>query len=257
MAGFWGDDGLRIARISAFTAPIFIFLAFFYGFFRRSYTLIDALSDSMSALVGQLIISFFIFIFVLTIGYFLIRPIVRGNSFLSKTIAIPIDLVITRIIEVLLSIPALIIILAVLAITRPSIYNVMIIIGLMGWPSIARFVRAELLRIRRLEYIEAATALGFDTVRILFRHALPNALAPVFIVLAFGVADAILTESVLSFMGIGSIELTWGKLLDLARDEKSNWWLAVFPGFAIFITVTLFNLIGEGLTDALDPRLKN
>ncbi len=256
MAGFWGDDGLRVPRIYALTMPILTFLGFFYGFFIRRYVLSDAITAGLPSFLGQFIISLTVFLGIITAGYFLFRSLARGKGFWSKTIPIAVDLVITRLIEVLVSIPTLIIILAVLAITRPSIYNVMIIIGLMGWTSIARFVRAELLRVRRLEYIEAATALGYGSARILFRHALPNALSPVFIVVAFGIADAILTESFLSFLGVGSVEVTWGKLLDLARDEKSNWWLAVLPGAAIFITITLFNLIGEGLTDALDPRLK-
>jgi peptide/nickel transport system permease protein len=134
----------------------------------------------------------------------------------------------------------------------------MVIIGLTGWTGIAKYVRAELLRVRSLEYIEAAQSLGFSEWRIIFRHALPNSLTPVLITIAFGIASAILVESSLSFLGIGvQAELqTWGKLLSEAREDVSAWWLAVFPGLAIFVTVTIFNLIGEGLTDALDPRLK-
>ncbi|MEY4926000.1 MAG: hypothetical protein RI894_436, partial [Bacteroidota bacterium] len=256
LAGFWGDDGLKIPRIYLFTQPFFLFLAYFYGFYTRSYTIADALSVSFVNFVLQGAISLGIFIFVLVLGYYIFRPIARSKGFFGKNVSIAVDLIITRCMEVLSSIPLLVVILVVLSVTRPSIYSIMAILGLMGWPNIARFVRAELLRIRRLEYIEAAHALGFGTLRVLLRHALPNALAPVFIVVAFGIANAILIESTLSFLGIGSVELTWGKLLDLARDEKSNWWLAVFPGFAIFMTMTLFNLIGEGLIDALDPRLK-
>jgi peptide/nickel transport system permease protein len=115
-----------------------------------------------------------------------------------------------------------------------------------------------LLRIRGLDYIEAANALGFSEFRILFRHALPNALSPVLIALAFGIASAILTESLLSFLGIGvpAELITWGSMLSMARETPGAWWVALFPGFAIFITVTVYNLIGEGLTDALDPRQK-
>jgi peptide/nickel transport system permease protein len=132
----------------------------------------------------------------------------------------------------------------------------MIIIGLLSWTGIAQFVRAELLRIRRQEYIEAAQALGFSDRRILFRHALPNALTPVLITVAFGIAGAVLLESFLSFLGIGlaAESVTWGTMLNLARYQFNAWWLAVFPGLAIFFTVTLFNLIGERLTEAMDPR---
>lgn len=257
MAGFWGDDGFKVARIHIFTMPFIVFIAYFYGFFNRTYALSDALAINFINFLGSFLVSVFIFVGILVAGHRLFRPTARGRGFWAVEKPVAIDLMITRGIEVLVSIPTLIIILAVLAITKPSIYNVMVIIGLMSWPNIARFVRAELLRIRRLEYIEAANALGYSDFRVLFRHALPNALSPVFIVVAFGIADAILLESFLSFLGIGSVEMSWGKLLDLARDERSNWWLALFPGFAIFCTITLFNLIGEGLADALDPRLKD
>ena len=178
--------------------------------------------------------------------------------FLAKQVAIPVDILVTRLIEIIVSIPTLVLILAVVSVTQPSILNVMLVIGFLRWTGIARFVRAELLRVRRLEYIEAATALGFSKMRAMFKHAIPNALSPVFIAVAFGIASAILIESFLSFLGIGvpAEVITWGKLLAIARTAPSAWWLAIFPGFAIFITVTLFNLIGEGLTDALDPRLK-
>ena len=171
---------------------------------------------------------------------------------------IPLDLIITRIIEVVVSVPVLILILAMVAIIKPSIFMVMVIIGLVRWTGIARFIRAELLRVRNLEYIEAAHALGFPKFRTMIKHAIPNSLAPVFISVAFGIAAAILIESFLSFLGFGiPKELnTWGQLLTQSRGAAEAWWLAIFPGFAIFITVTLFNLIGEGLTDAIDPRLK-
>jgi peptide/nickel transport system permease protein len=147
---------------------------------------------------------------------------------------------------------------SIIAIVKPSIYIVMMVIGLTSWTGIARFIRAELLRVRNLEYIEAAQALGFSNFRVMMKHAIPNALSPVFISIAFGIASAILVESTLSYLGIGvpAETITWGKLLSIARQYPGSWWLAIFPGFAIFITVTVFNLIGEGLTDALDPRQK-
>jgi len=133
-----------------------------------------------------------------------------------------------------------------------------VIIGLTSWTEIARFIRAELLRVRSLEYIEASEALGYSRWRILLKHAIPNAISPVLITVAFGIAAAILIESSPSFLGLGVPPemITWGKLLSLARGSASQLWVAIFPGIAIFLSVTLFNLIGEGLTDALDPRQK-
>jgi len=167
------------------------------------------------------------------------------------------DILVMRLIEIFRSIPTIFILLAVLAIFESSsIFSVMLIIGLVGWPGIALFVRAELLRVRSLEFIEAGRALGFSEWRIVFRHAVPNALTPVLISIAFGIAGAILAEAAISFLGIGISDnyTTWGSLLRIAQGNTQAWWMAVFPGLAIFITITVFNLIGEGLTDALDPR---
>jgi len=164
-----------------------------------------------------------------------------------------------RLIEIVNAIPSLFFLLAAVTILeKPSIVSIMIIIGFLKWTSIARFVRAELLRVRSLEFIEAANAMGFSDWRIIIRHAIPNSIAPVLITIAFGVASAILIEAFLSFLGIGleNDEMTWGLLLSFARESTTSWWLAIFPGFAIFITVTLFNLIGDGLADAFDSKLQ-
>ena len=135
----------------------------------------------------------------------------------------------------------------------------MIIIGITGWTRIARFTRAELLRIRSLEYDQAAQSLGFSNIRTIFKHALPNSLAPVFVSIAFGIASAILIEASLSFLGIGVPDdiVTWGALLNLGRQNLEAWWLIIYPGMAIFITITIYNMIAESLRDALDPRLKS
>ncbi|MCL4135085.1 UNVERIFIED_CONTAM: hypothetical protein GTU68_047024 [Idotea baltica] len=165
---------------------------------------------------------------------------------------------VSRLIEVIVCIPRLFLIIAIVAVAKPSIILVMVIIGLTSWTGIARLIRAELLKVRNLEYTEAAQALGYSDWRIMFKHAIPNALSPVLIAVAFGIAGAILIEAFLSFIGIGvpAEVVTWGSLLNLARSAPTAWWLAIFPGFAIFLTITFFNLIGEGLTDALDPKLK-
>ena len=172
---------------------------------------------------------------------------------------LPVDILISRFIEIFVSLPGFLLILSIIAIMKsPNLYVVMAIIGATSWTGIARLIRGELLRVRNLEYIEAAQSLGYSEWRIMFRHAIPNALTSVLISIAFGVASAILTESALSFLGIGvqADVVTWGKLLNEARNEVSAWWFAVFPGFAIFLTVTIFNLLGDGLNEALDPRLK-
>jgi peptide/nickel transport system permease protein len=257
LAGFFGDAGVTISRARFWLNLIFFFLALFYAFSSRSYTLTDAVGESLALGMVQLFISFFIFFAVMAVGNLLVIPL-RLIPFLGKQVNVPFDLIISRIIEVLNSVPTLFLILVVISIVKkPNLYVIMMIIGFTAWTSIARYIRAELLRIRSLEYIEAATSLGYSNMRILFKHAIPNSLSPVLISIAFGIASAILIESTLSFLGLGPADtVTWGLLLSYARQIPQAWWLAVFPGMAIFITVTIFNLIGEGLTDALDPRLK-
>jgi peptide/nickel transport system permease protein len=134
----------------------------------------------------------------------------------------------------------------------------MVIIGLVSWTGIARLTRAEFMRLREMEFIQAAKALGYSNKRIIFKHGLPNGLSAVFVSIAFGVASAVLTESSLSFLGIGVPDdvVTWGSMLSIGKEEFDAWWLVIFPGFAIFITITVYNLIGEALRDALDPKLK-
>lgn len=238
IAGFYGDDGLKVSVIRIVLNILFIPLALFYAI-----------------KLGWLGIPLF---FVLMIIPNLIGALLEKIDFFKKKTTFPMDMLIMRFIEVFNSIPRLLLILSIVAVTKQSIMLLMVIMGFTNWTGIARFTRAELLRVRNLEYMEAAKSLGFGEFRSIFRHALPNSLAPVLVSVAFGVAGAILMEAGLSFIGLGAEPgiATWGKLLNMARSAPEAWWLAIFPGFAIFITVTIYNLIGEGLTDALDPKMK-
>ncbi|MCH8902595.1 MAG: ABC transporter permease [Bacteroidetes bacterium] len=254
LAGFYGDDKFKLSRARLFSNLVFFLIALFYAFVLRQYALADALANSIISFLGQLLLSILIFLMIMLAANLLALPL-KKIPVLSKKITIPMDLIISRIIELFVTVPTLIFIMALVTIAKPSIFLVMVVIGLTSWTGIARFVRAELLKTRTLEYIEAAKALGFSSSRMFFHHALPNSISPVIISLAFGIAVAILIESTLSFLGIGITEtVTWGSLLAAARSTTGAWWLALFPGIAIFLTVTMFNLIGDGLTDAFDPR---
>lgn len=257
LAGYFGDNHLRMSRIRLILNLIFLVIAYFYVFYIDQYTYSDALSESLLQFIGLFIWGIIKFVGIMLIPNLLAIPL-KKIAFLQKQVTIPMDIIISRLIEIVVSIPVLLLILSIIAIAKPSIMLVMVIIGLTSWTAIARFIRGELLKVRSLEYVEAAQALGYSEFRILLRHAIPNSLTPVLIAIAFGVASAILIESLLSFLGIGvqADVITWGKLLQLARDEHNAWWLAIFPGFAIFLTVTIFNLLGEGLSDALDPKQK-
>ena len=170
-----------------------------------------------------------------------------------------VDIALMRFVDIMLCFPAFFLILAVIAIREPSIWNIMIVIGLTGWMGVARLVRAETLSIREMDYIMAARCIGCSNFRIIFRHILPNAISPVLVAATLGVAGAILTESALSFLGIGVLPPTpsWGNILTSGKDYiEFAWWLSLFPGLAILVTVLAYNLLGEGIRDALDPRVK-
>jgi len=168
-----------------------------------------------------------------------------------------IDVLLSRLIEVVICFPFLFLILAVIAFLPPSIYNIMIVIGLTRWTDIARYTRGEFIRLREQEFTDAARALGASDPKIIFRHILPNSLAPVLVTATFAIASAILIEAALSFLGLGiqPPAPSWGGILASFRAQDFAWWMTVFPGLAIFLTVTAYNLLGEGLRDASDPRI--
>ena len=170
-----------------------------------------------------------------------------------------IDMLTSRVTEIVMCVPTLVLILAIMALLeKPTIWHTMAIIGATGWTGIARLTRGEFLRLRQSEFVTAARSVGAGPIRIMLRHILPNALAPILVPITFGIASAILTESSLSFLGFGPPppSASWGSILNDARSNLSMWWLVVFPGIAIFLTVLAYNLIGEGLQEATDPRLR-
>jgi len=169
------------------------------------------------------------------------------------------DLIIMRIIEVVMCFPFMFLLLALIAYLPQSIYTIMVVIGLTRWTGIARLIRGQFIALREREFVMAARTIGASHKRIIFRHILPNAITPVLISITFGIAGAILAESGLSFLGFGVPvpEPSWGNILASGREYIDlAWWLMFYPGLAIFITVTCYNLVGEALRDALDPRLR-
>ncbi|MEZ0236443.1 MAG: ABC transporter permease [Methylophilaceae bacterium] len=168
-----------------------------------------------------------------------------------------VDVLIMRLVDVMLSIPTFFLILAVIAFLTPSIWNIMIVIGLTSWMGVTRLVRAEFLSLREREFVLASATLGARDHRLIFRHLLPNSLTPVIVSSVLGVASAVLIESGLSFLGLGvqPPQASWGNILTEGKEYiQFAWWLSFFPGMAILLTVLGYNLLGEGLRDALDPR---
>ncbi|ABR49063.1 binding-protein-dependent transport systems inner membrane component [Alkaliphilus metalliredigens QYMF] len=172
-----------------------------------------------------------------------------------------VDGFIMRVADVFACFPFLPIAITFVALLGPSIYNIMLVIGLIGWPGIARIVRAEILSLREREFMEAATALGISDFRKITRHLIPNTMASIIVSATLGIAAAILTESSLSFLGLGVSppQPTWGNMLTEAQNQyvlQNRWWQWIPPGLLIFLVVMSLNLLGDGLRDALDPRLK-
>ena len=170
-----------------------------------------------------------------------------------------IDALVMRLVDLMLVFPRFFLLLAVLAFLRPSIWTIMTVIGLTGWMSVARLVRAEFLSLKEREFVLWSQSIGASSFRTIWRHILPNAVGPVLVAMTLGIPAAILTESGLSFLGLGvqPPHATWGNILNEGKDAiEIGWWLSAYPGLAILVTVLSYNLLGEGIRDALDPRLR-
>lgn len=196
-----------------------------------------------------------LFVGFIAVGISLIIGVILG--LISGYYGRVVDSIIMRFTDIMLCFPTFFLILAVIAFLKPSIINVMVVIGVTGWMGVARLVRAEVMSVKNREYITAARLQGLSHVKIMFKHILPNVLSPVFVTATLGVASAILLESSLSFLGLGVLPPTpsWGNILTEGQNNIINaWWLSLFPGIAIVLTALGYNLLGEGLRDALDHK---
>ena len=247
-AGFFGDSLIRL-NYGQFVLSSVNLIGFIYAL----YVLVQYHSVSASHPIVKFL---YIIIIPLCIFSFIQWLIFKIGKFLpgKAKISVLVDFVIMRIIEWLKGIPNLFLLLACLPLFKnASIYNIIILIGFFTWPTIAIYVRSEVLRVRTEDYIKIARLNGINNWRLMWRHILPNAIQPALVTIAFGFASAILAEASLSFLGIGIPinEVTWGSLLTMARVQFSAWWLALFPGLAIFFTVICFNLFGDKIAQKL------
>ncbi len=250
LAGYYGDDRMKAGILTWGGALIGTILGFFFA---NQVLANPAWMDWPSILIVLLALAFLL----TTIWVFVRLGKWSDRRWKIKTVQIPLDLMIMRGIEAVQSLPGMLLLLALVPLfTVPSIWNVVLIVGLIRWPGFARFVRGELLKIREMPYLEAAMLAGIPHRRILWRHALPNAIQPILVLVAFGISSGVLIEAFLSFLGLGvpADDVTWGTLLNLARKQFSSWWLAIFPGLGIFLAVTAFNLFGEAIQESLDER---
>jgi peptide/nickel transport system permease protein len=246
LAGYYGDYQLTCSRIVALALLLGVGLGYFYGFYLHRFQLQEAMANSSIAVLLQLTINLAYFLLCVFTLYKLAKVLEKRGWGAGK-IFLPIDGLISRSIEIISALPIFILILSLAAISKASLANLILLIAFTSWAQIARLTRAEILRIKKLDYIQAAKALGYSEMRILFLHALQNGSTPALVAISFGVASSILIESSMSFLGIGlPIEtVTWGSLLNEGRLNFSAWWMIVFPGIALFSTISCFNLLGE------------
>lgn len=245
ISGYFGDHLLKVSVVQMIIFGFWLFVSWYL----MKYYLWSYLGPGIFMKILELVL-----IVMLPFAYFAFAK----NNY-SKGITVPIDMIVQRFMDVFKSIPVLIFLLAILGMIEvPSIWNVIVLIGIVRWPSIARYIRTEMLSVRSSDYMRTAKALGLDDFRMMFKHALPNVLSPVLVSLSFGFAVAILMEASLSFLGIGVPvgEMTLGSMLSEARTDISKWWLALLPGLLIFLLVSLFYQIGQSINSYFNPQAK-
>lgn len=254
LSGYFGDYRLEVPRIRWILVLISLLPAWFYGFHVRTEILKQTLSDSVWAFSGSLLLSLVIFISIMIL-FASAGELFKRSKWLYIRVYVPLDSLISRSMEIFTSLPKMILIISLAAIAKPSILNLILIIGFTSWVNIARLTRAEMLRLREMEFLTAARGLGLSELRIMILHGIPNAIGPALVAITMGIASAILTESGLSFLGIGVPQdiTTWGSMLYAGRQHFDAWWLVVFPGVFIFMTVTAINLLGDWLYDYRNP----
>jgi peptide/nickel transport system permease protein len=249
-----------------------IFLGGIAGYFGQRHIRVDHLLGILFLMIGMLLLAtHFAYagatIILITAGFVIYRirkkaPLKKQKTTWKRMLqkdTLSVDTLIMRFVDVMLCFPSFFLILTVVALLPASIYNIMIVIGLTSWMGATRFVRAEFLSLREQDFVAAAKALGLSNLRIIFRHMMPNAIAPVLVSATIGIATAILTEAGLSFLGFGvpPPHATWGNILsDGRRFIFDAPWLTFVPGFAILMVVLSFNLFGEGLRDVMNPKLR-
>jgi len=249
LSGYFGDDRLRLSRASLIFSIPGLFVGYFWAFQVRSYALTDALKVGFISIILQMIWSI-VLMFLVVLCFFWLGKLFSRVKWLGKTLIVPFDNTIQRITEVFISMPRLLVILTIAAVFREkSIAMVITIIGITHWTSIARFTRAEMFKVRDMEYVEAARALGYPWYRVILRHALPGITRPAMIEIIFLISGSILIESSLSFLGIGVPDniVTWGSILNSGRLQVDAWWMVVFPGLFFFMTILSLNIIGDSI----------
>lgn len=235
-AGYYGNDRFKLTKMGLILRGVLFFLCGFYllVFFQQQ-------------------MPFYAYLLLIILTYILIRFFdfsLEKIPFFNKKSTFPLDNLLMRIVEIIQAVPTILWLFGMVAVNgNMSVLSLIVFMGLVSWTTLARMVRGEVMRIRQLEYMEAASALGLSDARIIMRHVLPNVLTPVLVAMIFGIANLILMEAFLTFIGFGLPleQVTWGSMLAIARNNPAAWWMVICPGFMIFLSVYALNQIGEAL----------
>ncbi|MEL6675645.1 MAG: ABC transporter permease [Bacteroidota bacterium] len=253
LAGYYGDQGPVVSRAGLWLAGLALPLVWFYGWHIWSWIFGEA-----KGLAGLGVLLFRLGLSGLLLGlFYALGSRWRKNDWLGRRFALPVDSLVSRLIEILRSLPVLLILLAFVALYRPGTLGIMVLLGVLAWPGIARLTRGEMLRVKGMEYMASAQALGLSNRRLLFRHAFPNVMAPIWPAIFLGMGSAMLAEAVISFLDLGFKDApSWGRAIAASINHFDMWWVALFPGLFLFFTVLALNILGDALRDALDPFRK-
>jgi len=249
-AGYFQNNTLKIGYIQVLFLFLSLFISYFFCFIVRADKLSEAFKEGGLGMFFQILFTIYMFIqntfILLKLGKWIDQKLKTNHR-----LYFPIDVVISRIIEILNSIPSLLLIIALSAISKPSYSLLIMIIGFLSWTSIARLTRAEYLKAKQLDYVTSCRAIGMSNYRIIVKHILPNVFPLLLVQIIFGLAGAVLIEASLSFIGVGVPlnTITWGSLLNEARDHFSAWWLVVFPGLCVFTIIFIYNKIATEISN--------
>lgn len=249
IAGYYQNNTFKIGYFQFWLIILSLFFAWFYSIKIRQTELISSFNNGGLSVLLQLLFSGIIFSTIVYLFSWIgkkIDDLINKNS----KIYFPFDLIISKLIEILNSIPVLLLIISVAAIAKPSYLFLILILGFLSWTNLARIVRAEFIKAKHLDYVMACKAIGISNTRIIIRHILPNVLPIIFVQIIFGMAGAVLIESALSFIGVGVPlnVISWGSLLNEGQNSFSSWWLIVFPGVCVFTLILIYNKIATHLS---------
>lgn len=256
VSGYLGNDMLRLNLLQIILTITTVPLAWFYGFQIRSYVLIEAIRNNFLQFFGQLVLSVLLFSAIVLIAIYINQRFFGKLKLRRYTI--PLDNIIGRFMEFFTSLPRLILLVSVAAVAQPSMYTIILIIGFTGWVSVARYTRAEILKLKHSDFLSNCRIMGMTHLRVVVYHLIPNAMGPALVSFTFAVAGAILAEAALSYLNIGIPQgvVTWGKLLAEAKYNFDAWWLIWVPGALIFSVLLSLNTLGEYFRKRVNPALQ-